>query len=192
MKNVKSKKGLWNSRYLNIEKRKMYADEKTAVLASTWLNIPEILVIEDWGCGYGGFMNYIWPHQSYIGIDGSNTKYADKIEDLVLYKTKVDAIHMRHVLEHNENWRIILKNFLESFTKRGVITFFTPFAEKETIIDFDPNWENSNNQMVTMSLPLDEIYAIIKEYKDIEYITEMNLITNSHFKIEHIFYFKKV
>jgi len=48
-------------------------------------------------------MNYIWPHQSYIGIDGSNTKYADKIEDLVLYKTKVDAIHMRHVLEHNEN-----------------------------------------------------------------------------------------
>src|SRR5262249_5738702 len=41
-----------------------------------------------------------------------------------------DCIFMRHVLEHNADWRIVLGNALASFRRRMVLVVFTPFARE--------------------------------------------------------------
>lgn len=188
---TESKLGLWNEFYKGRTKRKMYSDPITATLASQWLNIKEIKTIEDWGCGFGGFKDYVAPHQTYVGVDGSESAFVDKIEDLEKYTTVVDAIHMRHVLEHNQQWRIIFRNFLKSFEKRAVLTLFTPFTEKETIIKLRENAWGTGRSMVDISLPLDEITNIISEFSNIKYHTRFDLVTETQYKIEHIFYLEK-
>jgi hypothetical protein len=74
-------------------------------------------IIEDWGCGVGGFKkNFINNDlNKYIGIDGSKTPFADIKTDLTQYISNTDGIFMRHILEHNYEWKKILENaFLQS------------------------------------------------------------------------------
>jgi len=189
--NTESKVGLWNEYYKGRTKRKIYSDPHTADLASKWLNQKDILTIEDWGCGFGGFKKYVAEHQTYVGVDGSESVFVDKIEDLVTYTTSVDAIHIRHVLEHNQEWRPILRNVLKSFNKRAVLTIFTPFLEEEKIIKVYENWCNTGKNMVDISLPLAEVLNIISEFPDIKYKTEFDLKTATQYNIEHVFYLEK-
>lgn len=42
---------------------------------------------------------------------------------------------MRHVLEHNPDWDIILDNALASFRKRFALVLFTPFSEETHPLD---------------------------------------------------------
>lgn len=86
--------------------------------------------IEDWGCGTAWARQFIPKGSKYIGVDGSGSKFIDKVEDLVLYRSQVDGIFMRHVLEHNLDWEEILKNFVASFTKKASLVFFTPWRDK--------------------------------------------------------------
>jgi hypothetical protein len=87
-------------------------------------------VVEDWGCGPGWFATV--RRGRCIGVDGSRSPYADRHADLVEYSSDVDGIFMRHVLEHNYEWRRILENALRSFRKKMVIAIFTPWSETET------------------------------------------------------------
>ena len=191
MKKFETKIGLWDSSYKDVTVRKMYDDPLTASMASHWLDQPDILTIEDWGCGYGGFKEYIAAHQTYVGIDGSNTIFADKTEDLVTYLTSVDAIHMRHILEHNQDWRSILNNFLYSFNKRAVLTVFTPFTQQESIIQVYENWSGTEKAMVDISLSLEELTEIFKQHPGIKVMSELNMKTNTQYNTESIFYFEK-
>ncbi len=86
--------------------------------------------IEDWGCGMAWARRYV-PQGRYKGIDGSPAAgpFADVICDLRDHVTSVDGIFMRHVLEHNRDWDVILANAMRSFRKRFVLVTFTPFAE---------------------------------------------------------------
>ena len=188
-----SKLGLWNNVYENeaVNFGIMYGDDYTAKLASEWLNQDSITTIEDWGCGYGGFKNFIAPHQTYIGVDGSNTPFADKIVDLSMYETQVDAIHLRHVIEHNQNWKIILENFLSGFTKKAVLTLFTPFMAETTTVAAYENWRGTGTTMVDISLSYDELMSIISKHQDIKVKTELNLNTHTQYKVEHVFYLEK-
>jgi hypothetical protein len=88
--------------------------------------------IEDWGCGIGGFRKFI-KNNEYIGIDGSVGPFTDKVVDLEEYTSNVPCIFMRAVLEHNFNWRQILKNAMLSFTDRMVLVTYTPWKDKETL-----------------------------------------------------------
>lgn len=82
--------------------------------------------VEDWGVGHGGFLKY---RPDAIGIDGSNTPFArKKYVDLTQYTSPCDGIHIRHVLEHNYEWKKIIENALKSAKKRIVVTFFIPMA----------------------------------------------------------------
>ena len=95
--------GVWNARYANNTKETLYDDPSTGKIAGGFLNSPKVIDIEDWGCGRGGFRKYIGAHQNYIGIDGSKTQFASKTVSLENYTSKADAIHIRHILEHNLN-----------------------------------------------------------------------------------------
>src|SRR5690242_5207787 len=72
--------------------------------------------IEDWGCGFTHAKRYV-KNSPYVGVDGSSP-HADKKVDLKDYVSDTDCIFMRHVLEHNLNWRDIIQNAINSFRKR--------------------------------------------------------------------------
>ena len=192
-----SKIGAWNVIYKNKQyysdkkNRKIYDDPKTATMAADWLAVPDIIQIEDWGCGPGGFEMFLAKWQTYIGIDGSDTPAANKIVDLAKYVSKVDAIHLRHVLEHNQMWESILRNFLQSFTKRGVITIFTPFKESTSIHNTYKNWKNTGIDMIDITFSWDDIKKVIDEDSSITYKTFFNVPTKTEYGVENVILLKK-
>lgn len=87
------------------------------------------LRIEDWGCGLAGAKAFAGD-ADYVGVDGS-PGYADVIADLVTYRSNVDCILLRHVLEHNREWAKILDNAVASFGRRLCIIVYTPFTDPD-------------------------------------------------------------
>lgn len=126
-------------------------DDATYRKAAEWLGGRGL--VEDWGCGCR------WAEQFfplYRGIDGSGP-FADARVDLARYRSSVPCAMMRHVLEHNDEWRLVLGNFLASFTERACIILFTPLVEREQrglAIDDIPN----------INLPRDEFLATIQPF----------------------------
>lgn len=187
-KKTQSRLGLWNKWYENNSQKTVYHDPTTAELAARFINQDNIITVEDWGCGLGGFEYYIGKHQSYIGLDGSNTQFASKIVDLELYRSSVDAIHMRHVLEHNIAWQTVLKNALSSFNKRMALTLFTPYQEKTTILAQYTNFNDTGVDMVDIGFSKDDI---IKHFNEIRWSAIDNIVTNTQYGIEHILLLEK-
>jgi hypothetical protein len=89
--------------------------------------------VEDWGCGMAWARRFA-PEGRYTGIDGSPAAepFADVICDLRDWETSVDGIFMRHVLEHNQDFDVILGNAMASFRKRLVVIGFTPWSDGDT------------------------------------------------------------
>lgn len=106
-------------------KKWYYGHGETFDLVAKFLDHPGIL--EDWGCGTCTLKDYI-KQATYRGIDGSTSDYNDITADLRYYRSKADYILLKHVLEHNPDWRMILQNALASFRKRLVVVFYTPFS----------------------------------------------------------------
>jgi hypothetical protein len=89
-------------------------------------------LVEDWGCGTTWARQYI--HAPYRGIDGAWSRWTDEIVDLRTYTSSVPKILIRHVLEHNWDWRIVLNNALQSFNDRMMlILFLRPGLEDKNI-----------------------------------------------------------
>ena len=184
-----SRVGLWDKRYEGEYQRRMYADPRTAKMAAVYLRHPQINVIEDWGCGFGGFKQYIREGQEYIGVDGSKSKYVDKIVDLETYRSRVDAVHMRHILEHNPNWEVVLQNALASFKKRMVLTLVTPFVKKTQMLNEYPNFCGTDYTMVDIAFRLEDI---TQYFNHLLWHGIYNINTNSQYNCEHIFYLERV
>ena len=185
-----SRVGLWDSWYERDTEPSVYGDPKTAQLAAEWLNEPGIQQVEDWGCGHGGFKTFLAPHQTYIGVDGSKSHYASVIADLVTYRSSVDAVHLRHVLEHNVDWRPILRNALASFRRRGVLTVFTPLSKQETVLARYPDFNGSGVEMVDISLPRAEVEAMIRE-SGAQLVRQKRLRTKTQYKEETIYFLSR-
>jgi hypothetical protein len=132
-----SRKDLWNDFWENRDPKKEYINSKenniTMELSSEIFSKYNITSIEDWGCGNCVFKEYLDNNIKYVGVDGSNTGYQNKIEDLTNYVTEVDSIYLRHVLEHNNDYKKIFKNALESFRKVLILVLFTPFTSNNEI-----------------------------------------------------------
>lgn len=121
--------GKWD--YSKVENPSRYGeDNQTYVKGMEWL--AGCKTIEDWGCGMGWARQFTPKGAQYVGVDGSACKFTDKVEDLVKYRSTVDGIFMRHVIEHNLDWEPILHNFIASFSKKASLILFTPFREKTT------------------------------------------------------------
>ena len=163
--------------------------------AIKYLFIPKINTIQDWGCGNCRLKKHVINNNiTYIGVDGSNTGFQDEIQDLVTYKTNIDAIYMQHVLEHNQEWVSILKNMLESFIYRGVLVLFTPFTEKTHILT--KNTLKSKNkygkQIIVNDIAFkkEDLTSIFDEY-NIKWFLEEGVSSIHNYKLDHIFYLEK-
>ena len=183
-----SRAGLWDAFYGSVQTRQMYSDDQTARRGAGFLDVPEVETVEDWGCGLGGFKSFLRDDQKYIGIDGSRTPYAAKVTDLIEYRSEVDAIFMRGVLEHNPRWEEILTNALGSFRYRMVLVLFTPFARRTKVIRDYPDWWGSGVTMVDIAFASSDL---TRHFAGLEWSVEANVKTNSQYKREHVFYLKR-
>lgn len=178
----KSMLGKWDRWYKNIKNigSFRYGNTITYQLAADFLrDIPEV---EDWGCGTGGFKRLY--KGKYTGIDGSSNPFVDKVADLREYRSDVDGIIMRHVLEHNYDWELILKNALASFQKKLCIVIFTPFVER--------TGEIAHNKKFGVDVP---DIAFNKEqieaaFYGLRWRGESHK-TNTAYGIEHVYYIEK-
>jgi len=113
------------------EHAKRYGVEESYQVGMDWLKGCD--VVEDWGCGPAYSKTY--RNGKYVGIDGTEG-FCDVVADLTVYTSSVEGIFMRHVLEHNTNWRPVLSNALKSFTKRMSLVFFTPWARETVVVHY--------------------------------------------------------
>lgn len=120
----------WNQWYSNLNNMEAYGDTSSYRLGADFLS--DCSEIEDWGCGKGWFRTVIPSTSKYVGLDGSHNKFVDKHVDLESYRSSVEGIFMRHVLEHNYGWENVLSNAVQSFSKKMVLVLFTPWSNGET------------------------------------------------------------
>ncbi len=139
--------------------------------------------IEDWGCGFGDARSFV-RLSSYVGVDGSSP-YADRIVDLATYRSGTDCLFMRHVLEHNVEWRTILDNAVASFRKRMALIVFTPFAPATHVIA-------TATHVTSVQIP-DISFKKGDLTQGFAHLTfsEETLITNTQYGIEHLFYIER-
>jgi SAM-dependent methyltransferase len=164
----------WN--YQNIGQL-AYGDDTTYKKGMAFLDSHG--TIEDWGCG-AAYAKLFVKESKYIGIDGSQSTFTDKVVDLRKYASNTDCIFMRHVLEHNHNWSNILANAINSFNKRMVLIVFTPFADQTQQI---ANWSD----IPDISFRKEDLTEFFKHLK----YAEESLETDTQYKSEHIFYIEK-
>jgi hypothetical protein len=123
-----SNAGKWEIWYKDGAAGTGYGDDTSYRIAASWLSGFHT---QDWGCGYARFKQFL-PEGTYTGVDGT-PGFADVVTDLVDYQSETEGILIRHVLEHNTEWRVILDNALASAKKRLVIAVFTPDGNGEQL-----------------------------------------------------------
>jgi hypothetical protein len=87
---------------------------------------------------------------------------------------------MRHVLEHNHGWRLILQNAVRSFRQRMTLILFTPFSEFEHKI-------GDTMGIPDLSLRRQDVVAF---FDGLSY-TEESLESDTQYGREHIFYIER-
>ena len=120
--------GLWN--YDGIPVPQRYGDETTYRLGFAMLD--GCATVEDWGCGTAYGRRFCTG--AYKGIDGSPSQFTGTVADLREYRSEADGIFLRHVLEHNEDWALILAGAVASFRRRLVVIIFTPFGDETRVL----------------------------------------------------------
>ena len=119
--------------------------------------------IEIWGC---------------LGVDGNKT-------DLTKYISHVDGIYMRHVLEHNDEWKLILENACKSFLKKMCLVLCTPFSGGNGTKDIACR----GNGPPDLSFDKNELEYEFEKYHIHHELITMN--TETGYGIEHVFYLTK-
>jgi hypothetical protein len=182
----------WNDWYKNVTTNDIgsfrYGDTETYMLGYNFLK--DCNKIEDWGCGTGGFKRYIKNEDNitYVGIDGSNTPFANIKADLLTYISNTEGIYMRHILEHNYEWEKILHNACKSFTKKMCLVLFTPLVSDCSSREIAHNLRHGVD-VPDLSFNADVLCNIFNLY-NIKY-TKTNLHTNTGYGEETIFYLSK-
>lgn len=108
---------------------KRYGQELSYVAGMKWL--ARCSMVEDWGCALAYAKNYCTT--AYRGVDGTSGA-AEIIADLSSYKSDVEGIFMRHILEHNHDWRTILRNAIDSFSERMTLVLYRPLQDVERVV----------------------------------------------------------
>lgn len=168
--------GRWDRWYAGLTEEQPYGLTSTYQLGADFL--AGCATIEDWGCGKGWMRTLVEPGR-YRGIDGSWSPFADEVVDLVAYRSCVDGIFMRHVLEHNYEWQAILANAMASFTHRFALVVFTPFGDETRQIAFadDPG-------VPDISFRLDDLLVFFDGYR----CERQDLTTATQYGAETIFF----
>jgi hypothetical protein len=106
-----------------------YGLELSYIRGMGWLKPCSL--VEDWGCALAYAKTY--RIGNYRGVDGTAGK-ADVIADLSTYRSDAPGVFMRHILEHNYDWREILQNALDSFRERMVLILYRPMQDLEKVV----------------------------------------------------------
>lgn len=149
-----------------------YGQERSYVRGMEWLTPCNL--VEDWGCALAYAKSY--RIGDYRGIDGTPGK-ADVIADLSIYRSEVEGIFMRHILEHNYDWRVILQNALASFTKRMTLILYRPMQDTEKVVLEKP---------VELDLPR---FALVRTLAP--FLQSFEIIEGAKHGHETIFYLEK-
>ncbi len=150
-----------------------YGDPLSYEKAASWLGSGPV---EDWGGGPGYARRY-FPN-GYKLVDGTPGYGADVVTDLTGYVSKCEGILMRHVLEHNVDWRFILENALASCKKLALV-IFTPFTLRTHIIV----WNNNVDPPVPdISFAREDLTSVFPEF------TEESFPSDTQYGMETIFY----
>jgi len=179
----------WNEWYKDLDKNTpsamRYGD--TVTYSKGYEFLKDCNVIEDWGCGAGGFKRFFadTPNK-YRGIDGSNTPFADIKADLVAYTSVTEGLFMRHILEHNYQWKDVLQNAINSFTKKMCLVLFTPFVDNTKEIAH--NLQHGVD-VPDLSFSKEEIINIFNK-NNLKFSIE-TLNTGTGYNVEHIIYINK-
>lgn len=160
-----------------------YGDETSYGKAIEFLDGPYI--IEDWGCGVAWARKFV-KRGRYFGIDGNWSLHCDLVADLRTYHSLADAILLRHVLEHNYDWRKILANALLSFQKKFVLILFTPFSEVTGLIQMS-KVGGGTEEVPDLSFRKQDLTDMIGPLP----YTEESLQTATQYGVEHIFYISR-
>ena len=155
--------GLWEPTYRS-RNAFPYGNEQSYRIGAEFLRTCR--TVKDWGCGTQWFrrmMQQIQQEVRIIGLDGS-PGFCDRTVDLTQYRPTVrpEGVFMRHVLEHNYNWRTILDRALASFTQRMCLVCFTPFADEETVLSVYQF--PTGGSCPYLSLPRKEIDVILQRH----------------------------
>ena len=118
----------------------------------------------------------------YRGLDGSETPFADDVVDLCSYVSDVQGVMLRHVLEHNDRWQLVLKNALDSATWRLVIILFTPMAEQTHEIT-----RTEELDVPDLSFSHDELMLYFNDFE----VRWEDLTTNTQYGTERIYYLER-
>jgi len=185
----KSNLGRWNRWYWKhtlrsylpflVKETPIYGDRTTYHLAADFLS--DVSVVEDWGCGLGGFRKFC--KTKYIGLDGSWAPHCDRTVDLVHYRSNADGILLRHVLEHNYEWRAIVQNAVESFRRKMCVVLFTPFSAVTREIHWWPELG-----VPDISFNREEL---VSYFAGLHVRSQEGLATRSQYKVEHVFFLEK-
>lgn len=184
---VETNRGKWGA--LITGEQRPFGDVVTYHRAAQFLADCE--QIEDWGCGFGWFSKIMsgLSDAHVQNLDGTKTDYADRVVDLCSYRSRAEGILLRHVLEHNHDWRQVLENALHSFQRKLVIVVYTPFTE-ETHNRGDHQFENGTTVPV-ISFRLEDLQECIAKYPEI-LVSEERIQTNTEFRDERLFYLEKI
>ena len=159
---------------------KMYGSSMTYELAAEFLDDCD--TIEDWGSGRGGLT--LFRKKSIVGVDGTKTPFVDVIADLCEYTSDADGILIRHVLEHNWDWRKILENAIESFRKKLCVVLFIPLSDKGTYNVEQVKGVDIPNLSICKNEFIDCLGTLEWEKTD-------RLHTDANYRNEHVFYIIK-
>ena len=173
--------GKWNNWYKNVRNMSSfrYGNTITYRLAAEFL---KDLSVEDWGCGAAGFKKY---HTGgYFGLDGSDNPFVGQIVDLRKHRSFTDGLLMRHVLEHNYDWKDVLENAVASFQKRFCLILFTPFADQTKEIAHN---RKHGVDAPDISFKKEDIEQF---FKGLKWRMEEHK-TETHYGVEYIYYVEK-
>ena len=176
-----SSAGQWDNFYRVQPNGRPYGDTLTYEKAAQFLG--DLATVEDWGCGWVWFRNYLKDPARYRGIDGSPSPNADQVVDLIRYTSRVEGILLRHVLEHNPGWEAILANAVRSFTRRMVLVLFTPFSEVTRVIGY-------SNELGVPDIAFAQ-GDLTRHFDGLEWRLEENLRTKTQYGVEHVFYLER-
>jgi len=96
--------------------------------------------VADWGGGAGHLRAFLPPTVTYTVIDGTYQGDDQVLADLATYREPSDGIAIRHVLEHVDDWRAVLRNALAAFRKRLVLVTFTPDSDETYVAKTKSGW----------------------------------------------------
>ena len=123
--------GLWDE--LHPQMAGPLGVEATYEAAAKWLDGYGL--VEDRGCGLA-YARRFFKRSAYRGVDGSGDS-AEVKADLATYRNAVPCILLRHVVEHNVEWRRVLANAVADFERRMALVVFTPLGHETSIYRWD-------------------------------------------------------